>query len=366
MKSIIVIYSLFILVFSSYGQNNEIVNKYHNNLNLSYDLMAADNYHEALSVMNETMRLGLGYGDDAYSLFNRFLENIPVNDSLYIVKIKEYILLLAGNGATKKELKLTIKMVNNYGNRYRIDSLKPLYLISHEKLVLNEFIDKKQLKNEYKKWLDLKKERYDRKLFKKLKKIDRTDQKGRLRMTKEEMLKADSIVFTKFKKIIDDEKGFPHFMKIGTEGYEIMETILIHMSFEKIITFLPLLEEGIQTGNAFIGNGIIYAIDRCSIEEGKYLILKENEYAIKKDTAIAYLNYRYSGLGAFFLYDKEEKNRFLFPLNPKLNLKEINNIRSRFYIPSIKKSMEQRNYKLIDPIKHQSLLNKNLIINTYL
>ena len=66
MKHIIVIYSLFILVFSSYGQNNEIVNKYHNNLNLSYDLMAEDNYHEALSVMNETMRLGLGYGDDAY------------------------------------------------------------------------------------------------------------------------------------------------------------------------------------------------------------------------------------------------------------------------------------------------------------
>ena len=136
MKRIVLLFFLIVLTNSWCQEvlsnvNNDKVRAYHQGLNGTKLLFSNGESEQALDQIIEVLELDLGYGDDAYILLSRFLENIPKQDSVYLNKISEFSLLLSKCGITFKEIETMFTMVNKYGNQFRADSLKSKYHISY-------------------------------------------------------------------------------------------------------------------------------------------------------------------------------------------------------------------------------------------
>ena len=346
--------------------NNDKIKIYHEGLNKTRLLLSTGETEQALDNMIEVLKLDIGYGDDAYLLLPRFLENIPKEDSIYLNKISEFSLLLSKCGITYKEIETIFNIVNKYGNQFRADSLKSKYHISFYVLKTVDIIDKDKFQKNVKVYEKLKKINFDSNLSKELKVIGKIDQKNRIKGRNSHQ--NDSIVYTKLKEIILRNNGFPNFFNIDKNDYEIIETCLIHMDLEKLVEFLPYLIKGIQKGEIFINQGILYAIDRNSIENGKYLKLENDTFTIVADNQKIYNQYYCSGVGAFYFYSKDnKKDRYLFPLTDKITKNNINNLRAIMYLPSIEDDVIIQKLKTINLRDFNNLfLNNKLIMNTYL
>ncbi len=371
MKSFSII--VFLIVFTnSWCQevvstvNNNKVKKYHEGLNKTRFLLSNGEDERALNEIIEVLKLDLGYGDDAYVLLPRFLENIPKQDSVYIDKISEFSLLLSKCGITFKEIETIFKIVNKYGNQFRADSLKSKYHISFYELKTTDFINKSKFQENARIYKKLKNIDFNHKLSKELKIIGKIDQKNRTKG--KNSFQNDSIVHLKLKEIVLKNNGFPNFFNVDKDDYEVIETCLIHMSLEKLVEFLPYLIEGIQKGEVFINRGILYAIDRNSIENGKYLKLENDIFTIVADSQKIYNQYYCSGVGVFYFYSKEnKKDRYLFPLTDKISKNDINYLRTIMYLPLLEEDIIIQKLKVIDFQNFQNLfINNKLVINTYL
>lgn len=355
-----------ILSFASslYAHDTTKVKEYHHYIHKSKELLSKGDYLNSIENAIHALETNVGYGGDAFVLLFSFFEKIPIkNNEQYFNQLSEYISLLAMNGYGKNSIKNTIKLVNTHGLNYVSDSLKPtLYLYSNQ-LDYNILVNRRVVKHNYKQWKKNYAKNLNHSMLNRLKRIDRFDQHGRLKASNEELNKKDSLVFIKLTSLILENGGFPSINEVGEDGYDIISTCLIHMNLERLVTFLPKLETIIKNGQAFIGNDIIYSIDRSAIEQGKYLIFKNGEYNILYDTTMFHKFYAYSSMGAFTILDKNEfgKFKYLYPLHPDIKQGEANIVRSKFYVPSVQQSKYIWKNKIsnIEAFKREKFQKKN-------
>ena len=369
MKTLIV-FLLLSFTTSLFAQTPTQVNFYYNYLNKSKQLYSQANYLQSISYILKALETDINYGGDAFVGLPLFLEKIPVeNNQQYFEKLSKYISLLASHGYDKKSVKTIINQVNTHGLNFIADSLKPNFYIYSNQLDYNQLIDSQITKQNYKAWRKKLNKNLNPSLVRTLKKIDRIDQHGRSRATKQELMEKDSLVFEMLNTLIHKNNGFPSISEIGEGGYEVISTCIIHMALENIIKLLPSLEAAIKNGNAFIGNDIIYSIDRIAIEEGKFLIYENGQYDIKYDTTRFYKNYSYSSMGAFYIRLKSDSSshRYLYPLHPDIKQDQVDSIRLKFYVPSIQESFILWEMKHIESEEFKiNNYKKPIYINTYL
>jgi len=350
--------------FTTFLSLAQTANTYFDYSNKAEQLLNEKKYLESLGYAKESLKLDLNYGVGAFSFFSRYLENIRITDSLMKQEFENYCYLLAENGIKWKDINSFGNRIITLGDPFRADSLKSRYFIFIPSIRFKDIVDKRKYQRIY---LKTRREspKLDNSLIKRVKRIDKLDQKIR-KSKKTDYSYYDSLVYVEFKGLIEESHDFPRYDEIGEEGYDIIGTCLSHMSAERLLIILPELEKGVRNGTIFIVKDIIYAIDRNAIENGKYIIYKDGKYVIVVDTVRLYKTYFYSGVSSFyFTYDRGQK--YLYPINPNLNIRDINQLRYRFFMPSIEQTMKQYSLELISPVRFKACFDtKRIRLNSYL
>lgn len=346
----------------SYAQS---VKKYHDFSNKAEQLLQEKKYLESLKYAKESLELDLNYGVGAFSFFSRYLENIKLPDSLMKQNFETYCYLLAENGIKWKDINSFGNRIITLGDPFRADSLKSRYLIFAPSILFKDIVEKREYQKIY---LEAKKKapKLNSTLVKRVKRIDKLDQKIRKTNNRTNFSYYDSLVYYELIELIEKNHGFPRYDEIGEEGYEIIGTCLSHMTAERLVTLLPELEKSVQEGTAFFVKDIIYAIDRNAIENGKYITYKDGNYVIVTDTLMLYKTYYYSGVSSFY-FTYEGGQKYLYPINPNLNLSSLNQLRHLFFMPSIEQSMTQYSLEYISPVEFNGYsFTKKIRLNSYL
>ena len=200
---------------------------------------------------------------------------------------------------------------------------------------------------------------------KSLNKLDKLDQKGNRKNVKKVELR-DSIIFERFYQLIIQNEGIPK--DISPESHEIISVIMMHQSAENLIRVLPYFEEAIQTGSYFNNSDLAYAIERCAIFDGSYIVKTiNNGYKVIKDTSFEVngLHY-YPYLGEYYFPNKLKSNYdskfFCAPINPTISEEQVNLLRSVLCLENFSEHLERNDISIVDSALYRE--NWNVFFNS--
>lgn len=154
--------------------------------------------------------------------------------------------------------------------------------------------------------------------------------------------KNDSLNWQTLKEITLVGGRLPRYSEIGFEGTEFLNIIFYHMDKNEIEWFLPYIIENIRLNESTLSHVILYQLDRIGMSEGLL-------YTISSDVKLKAVgprkkmknNYWCQSFGEWFDEMGRDGKYYITPLDPGIDLAEINRIRSLFLLDDI----ENRNLR---------------------
>ena len=115
----------------------------------------------------------------------------------------------------------------------------------------------------------------------------------------------------------------------------------------ELLVLSPYIIRSIKNGE-FYGNEIfLYQLERSSIDENILLKLSENSDRIityGKNKKIENSNFYYSNYGGMDFYVGGERGMIWWPMNPDIDLHNVNNLRKALHLPTIAWLYATKNY----------------------
>lgn len=193
---------------------------------------------------------------------------------------------------------------------------------------------------------------YDSLLIKDLEYMDNRDQLIR----KNEELENHSILEVKIidrmnylwlKEIIVKNGGkLPNFDQIGTDGFENIETILLHLDLDYIIDLWPYFIRSIKEDRAPINEILLYQLDRTMVAGQDIVYLEDGKLVKKKkNSKIPNSEVYYQNLGGMDVFLMEEKQSYWWPFNPELDTENTSNIRKELCLDSLEDQIKREPYR---------------------
>ena len=154
----------------------------------------------------------------------------------------------------------------------------------------------------------------------------------------------DSLNWIELQKIVRKMGRLPKYKEIGNDGQENLEILFFHMDKETIEWFLPYIIKCVEEDNSNLGEIVLYQIDRIGMSDGLVYTITSN-YKIEALSIRTKMKNGYycQSFGEWF----DEKSRidnkvYETPLDPILNINEVNEIRRLFCLDSIEEKRQRK------------------------
>jgi hypothetical protein len=154
------------------------------------------------------------------------------------------------------------------------------------------------------------------------------------------------------KKIVRQIGRLPRYKEIGLDGQENLEILFFHMDKEIIEWFLPYVIKCVNEDNSNLGRIILYQLDRIGMSEGIiYTIRKDMKIEIWSGRTKMKNGYYCQSFGEWFDEKSLIDNIFYeTPIDPQIDLEEVNRIRNIFCMESIENKRMSKPWVNVVPI----------------
>jgi tetratricopeptide (TPR) repeat protein len=283
------------------------------------------NLPKAIELYKSAFQLNLTDGSKALDAVNAATE---LNDTLSTI---EFLSKCISLGISPQDVK---NLWPHLGNSMNFD-----YLISN--------VDTLSILNQYNSNLDTF-------LISQLGRLAENDQKYRGQKDFEwKMQKSlDSLNWLELKKNVRQIGRLPRYKEIGLDGQENLEILFFHMNKEIIEWFLPYVIKCVNEDNSNLGRIILYQLDRIGMSEGIiYTIRKDMNIEIWSGRTKMKNGYYCQSFGEWFDEKSLIDNKFYeTPIDPQIDLEEVNRIRNIFCMESIENKRMSKPWVNVVPI----------------
>jgi hypothetical protein len=298
------------------------------------------NYDSAFYYYDRALELEIGQFDE-YSFIARAMVYGDYD------RAKRYLLIGAAHGMTWKEAKYSMAWAKSFLDWPLGDPR--LYETLNWKSKIQDVCLKEQFEAVYE---SNQRPKLNEGFMDVLKRADRINNKSRERVT-EDLIERDYKVYYLLYQIVVWDVRLPTVDEVGTRGHGIIARVLKRCTATQILKLLPFLLEAIHEGTYLYNESLAEAINRCAIYDGEFIVLKEGNFVLEKDTLYGEEKWgNYSYLGLDYSLNKLDfvKERYVQPLrHANITVDQVNFMRDTLCLDSIQAYLELRNIKQLKP-----------------
>ncbi|MFT5818794.1 MAG: hypothetical protein ACI8ZM_000015 [Crocinitomix sp.] len=262
----------------------------------------------------------------------------------YYRRAKRYLLIGAAKELTWKEAKQSMVLAKCY--LWKSDARFNEYLTHKSRIV--DVCSRAEFDAVYD---SITRPTLNKEVIKLLDKADRINNRSKQRAV-DDLIERDYKGYYPLFKVVVLTERIPTVAEVGIRGHGIIERVIQQCSAIQILILLPFLLEAIHDGAYLYNESLAEAINRCAIYDGEFIVLKQGNFMIEKDTlygAEKWGNYSYLGLD--YTRNKLDfiEERYLQPLrHTDITIDQVNIMRDTLCLDSIQTHLELNNVKQLN------------------
>jgi hypothetical protein len=171
----------------------------------------------------------------------------------------------------------------------------------------------------------------------------------------------DSLNWIELKAIVQKNGRLPNYEEIGLAGQENLKILFFHMDKEIMEWFIPYIIKCVNEDNSNLGRIVLYQLDRIGMSEGLVFTITSN-YKIETLSIRTKMKNGYycQSFGEWFDETSRIDNKvYETPIDPNLNINEVNEIRKLFCLDSIEEKRQRKPWVNVVTIgEFESLINE--------